>query len=324
MPPSIANNKFISSALPGLSKTLNTAAIYGQDPNKAVTTLNGVNYNYAGDPIETKAPTVVDTAQSDYAKLLTQIKSMQSQQQVYAPKLDFAAINSQARSAAENAVNPYYTKTLNDFLTQQAAKRTQYETQNATNVQNLQDTLKQTLEANALSKERTGADVALNQEQINTQNDQNQQDTGTQFEDQRLADAKALATAGILGSGAGNRATATNAANANTAEGRQNAKFQEQRNQQELFKTRTFEDLAKSGELATANTAKGEKQAKFDLDSYIQNLGFEEQNQRNSLEQQRLSAVGQEQQNQQQLLVNNFINSIADPAKRQAALQAYA
>lgn len=243
--------------------------------------------------------------------------------QVYAPKLDIAAINSQARSAAENAVNPYYTKTLNDFLAQQSAQKQQQQTQFQTNVQNLQDQLKQTQEANALTGTRTTEDVAAKQGLINESNNQNQIDTGTQFEDARLAQAKAQAASGVLGTGAGNRATGVATAGRNTQEGRQNVQFQQQRDQQELFKSRTFEDLAKSNELAKTSEAKGVKAAQFDLDSYIQNAGFTEQNQRNQLEQERLGRVGQEQQNQGRLLVNNFINSIANPAQRQAAVQAY-
>ena len=313
---------YTTPKISGVVNNYGTQTSYSGVPTSLKVTNNPVN-TISGQVASNQD--YLNNAQSETTRLTEQIKNMiaQQNQKVYAPKLDFASINSQARSAAENAVNPYYTKTLNDFLTQQAAKRTQYETQNATNVQNLQDTLKQTLEANALNKERTGADVALNQEQINTQNDQNQVDTGTQFEDQRLADAKALAIAGVLGSGAGNRATGAAQTANNTAEGRQNAKFQEQRNQQELFKTRTFEDLAKSGELATANTAKGEKQAKFDLDSYIQNLGFEEQNQRNSLDAQRQAEIDAKTAKFAQDSYASFIRGITDPRQALAAAQKY-
>lgn len=302
-------------------KDLIGSNIYSQDPNKVKTTLNGVNYNYAGDVI--KAPTApARDPFAEYSALLKQI-SAATTPQVYAPKLDFAAINSQARSSAENAVNPYYTKALNDFLTKQAAQKQQHEAQYNTNVQNIEDTLKQTEEANALTGERTTEDVANKQGLINTANDQNQIDTGTSFEDQRLAEAKAQAQAGVLGSGAGNRQTGVSTANRNTTEGRQNEAFQQQRDQQEQFKTRTFEDLAKSNKLAGTSATKGKAQEKFDLDSYIQNADFDTQDKRNTLESSRQAQILEEQNRQSKLLVNQFINSIADPAKRQAAVQAY-
>lgn len=242
---------------------------------------------------------------------------------VYAPKLDVASINAQARTAAEGAVNPFYTKQLNDFLAQQSAQKLQQQTQHDTNIQNLQDTLKNTLDANALTQTRTGEDAALKQQQTNTANDQNQVDTGNQFETDRLAAAKAQATAGVLGTGAGNRATGVATGARNTTEDRQNQAFQQTRDQTELFKTRTFADLAKSGELATTSENKGEKQANFDLDSYIKNAAFTEQDQRNKLEEARLQRIGQETGSQAKLLFNKYLAGISNPAQYEAAVRTY-
>ncbi len=278
-------------------------------------------------PTTSSAPSGVP---SDYFKqqmdILNQIRNMTvaKNREVYAPKLDFAAINAQARQSAENAVNPYYTKALNDFLAQQSAQRQRQESQFSTNISNIDDNLKQTLESNAITKDRTAADTALAQGQINTAADQAQVDSGDQFEEERLAQARDLAQAGVLGSGAGTRKTSKAIAGRNTGEQRQGEQFQEERNKQELFKTRTFEDLARSGELASAGAEKGKKQAKVDLDAYIQDLSFDETNQRNALEEKRLGAIANEQDSQSKLLINNFINSISDPAQRQAAFQAYA
>ncbi len=243
--------------------------------------------------------------------------------QVYAPRLDIAAVNAQARSSAENAVNPYYTKTLNDFLAQQAVQKQQQTAQYETNVKNIDDTLKNTLEANALSKERTGLDASEKQTDINTANDVNQLDTGNQFEDTRLAEARAQAAAGVLGSGAGNRSTRAATTARNTTEGRQNEAFQEKRKEVELFKTRSFQDLAKSSELAGTGAEKSKKQAKFDLDSYIQNADFAEKDTRNKLEEQRLQRIADEQRNQAKLQFNNYLAKIKDPAQYEAAIRTY-
>lgn len=243
--------------------------------------------------------------------------------QVYAPKLDVAAINAQARSAAENAVNPFYTKQLNEFLTQQGVLKQQHQTQTATDIQNLQDQLANTLQGNEVSRGRSIADETTNQANINTQNDRNQVDTGTQFEDQRLAAARGQATAGTLGTNAGNRATTLATDQRNLTEGRQNQDFQTQRDQQALLKGRSLEDLLRSDTLGTQSEAKGETQAKFDLDNYIQSLGYQEQQTRNSLEQERLQRVGQETQNQAKLGFNNYLSTIKNPAQYAAAVQTY-
>lgn len=242
---------------------------------------------------------------------------------VYAPRLDIAATNAKARAAAESAVNPFYTKQLTDFLAQQAELKRQQEAQYNTNIQNYQDTLKNTLEANALTGARTTEDTGIKTAAINTAQDNNQVDTGTQFEDARIAAARQQAETGVLGTGAGNNQTTTQTTNRNTTEGRTNDQFQLQKDQQELFKTRTFEDLSKSGELATASEGKSEKQAKFDLDNYITNAGYTEKDKRNELEQSRLERIAAESRNQGKLLFNQYLANISNPAQYEAAVRTY-
>lgn len=242
---------------------------------------------------------------------------------VYAPKLDLAAVNAQARTAAENAVNPFYTKTLNDFLAEQAAAKQQKEEQTATDIQNLQDTLKHTQESNALTGARTAEDTTLKTGQINTTQDQNQVVTGDQFETDRIAAARAAAASGTLGSGAGNRAASAAIIKRNTAEGQQNDQFQQAKDAAALAQARTFQDLSTSNDLATEAEAKGEKQSTFDLNNYIKNATFTEQDKRNALEEQRLQAISQEQSNQAKLLYSKYLQSISDPAQYAAAASTY-
>lgn len=243
--------------------------------------------------------------------------------QVLAPRLDVGAINAQARSSAENAVNPLYTKQLNEFLAQQSVLKQQHQTQTATDIQNLQDQLKNTLANNETSRGRAITDEATNQGNINIQNDRNQVDTGNSFEDQRIADAKAQAAGGTLGSNAGNRQTTLATDNRNLTEGRQNQDFQAQRDQQALLKGRSLEDLLNSDTLGTQAEGKGETQANFDLNNYIQGLGYQEQTTRNSLEQERLQRVAQETQNQAKLGFNNYLSTIKNPAQYAAAVSTY-
>ena len=238
--------------------------------------------------------------------------------QVYAPKLDIAATQAKARAAAEGAVNPYYTKVLGDFLARQAAERARTQTQYETNTKNLDDNLANTLEGNEQTKTRTGEDVATNIAEVNQTADEFQTDSGQEFDQARLEIARQASTGG-LGAQKTEGATKTR----NTQEGRQVQKFEVAKQQQELFKTRTFEDLAKSSELAKTNTEKGKKQAKFDLDSYIESADFEEKAQRNSLEQDRLQAVAREQGNQGKLLFNQYLAGISNPAQLQAAVGTY-
>lgn len=242
---------------------------------------------------------------------------------VYAPALDTNAIFNQASSTAAGNVNPYYTKLLNDFITQQGTVRAQQQQQTATNIQNLQDQLTQQLQANQVSGERATEDTGTNEAQINQAADYRQQDQGTAFNNDRNNQAIQLAQSGLTGSGIGANKQATTQETQDTTEARQATADDEAKQVQELTKARTFEDLATSGTNATSTEAKGEKQANFDLNSFITQQTGDLEQQQQQLEQQRQQQLATETGNQTKILVNNFINSIANPAQRQAALQAY-
>lgn len=239
------------------------------------------------------------------------------------PKLDTAALFANARSAAEGAQNPLYTKYLNDFLTQQSAQKQQQQTSYDTSIQNLRDTLKNTLQGNEISGQRNLEDANNKIGDINTQSDQYQTDSGTAFDTARRQDAVKQASQGLLGSGLGNQSTTLAQGDRNTQEARQGADFQRQKDQTALAEGRTFEDLARSGTLATQGEAKGEKAAKFDLDNFIQNQGFDLSNKRNDLEVQRLGAIQGDAQNRAKIALNDYISRITNPEQKLAAVQLY-
>lgn len=252
--------------------------------------------------------------------LLAQIAQMN--QKVYAPALDYNSINSQARSSAEQAVNPYYDKLLNDFLKSQATAKAQTEAQTATNISNLQDTLKNTIEGNTITGARTAEDTATNLGQINTAADQFQTDSGQKFATDRVAKAEALSKAGLTG-GLGAQQTEADQTARNTTEKRQEQTFQTQRNTQELSKARTFEDLSRSTSMATGTEAKGEKQANVDLGNFIENQGLDLTGEQNKLAASKEADIISKTASVRGGLVQSFINSISNPAQRQAALSAY-
>lgn len=241
---------------------------------------------------------------------------------VYAPKLDIAGMNAQARSAAENAVNPYYTKALNDYLEKAAFSRSVQQKQTETGIKNLEDSLANTLEQNAVTQERTAQDTTTNMDQIARTADQFQTDSGTDFDKARIAQARAAAVAGTTGGTSAAAQQDLQAGNA-TAETRQTQQFQDQKDQQQLFKDRTFEDITHSNSQATTSKEKGVKQANFDLDTFIQNQALEEKDTRNSLEKSRVQDVAANSQSQASLLFSQWLAGISDPAKYLAAAQTY-
>ncbi len=302
-------SKYLQGALTMLPGSAATIPLYNiakgaiSNPNQFMNTLSRIGSPAAPTPTPPPA-------------------SLSMPRVVAPPKLDYAAIQTQARAQAENAVNPYYTSQLNKFLEQQSFQKQQQQAQTETNVKNLEDTLKNTLEGNTIQQGRTAEDVALNQANINQTADQFQTDTGQAADANRIAQARQIAQAGTTGGLGAQQQEATQIAR-NTGEKRQEQQFQQQRNTQELFKTRTFEDLARSGELATASTEKGKKQADFDLNNFMKNADFELENKKGQLEVQRLQAVGDEQSKQARLAYNQYLAKIKDPAQLALAGQIY-
>ena len=295
MQPNLQSSNFIDTLL---NRTINTGKSL---INKAGTTLK-----QAATP-----PPPPKTVPSIYP-------TYRSTPTVYAPRLDLATLGAQARAGAESAVNPYYTKQLNEFLAKQAAQKQQRQTQYDMNIKNAEEQLKQTLEGNEIEKARTTEDVAENQQQIAQTADEFQTDTGQQFAEDRLALAKETSTGGL-----GQQKVEKVQTARNLQETRQTGQFEQQKQKQDLFKNRTFEDLLRSGEIATKGTTRAKEAEKFDLDSYIQNAGFAEIEERNTLEKQRLEEVGRAEATQRQLAFNNYLAGISDPAKFAAAVSTY-
>lgn len=272
-------------------------------------------------PISYGPPAAAPTDYSAQTQAL--LRQIQASQSAYAPNLNLSTVYAQAGKSAAGAVNPYYTKQLKDFVAQQTADKINQQKQTQVNIQNLQDQLANTLQGNSITQARTGQDVLQNEQQINQTADRTQQDQGTQFDQARIAQAKQVASQGLTASGLGQGQVLQSQTDRNLQETRQAADVQQQTQAQELFKTRTFEDLARSGTLAQQSKTKGVTQANFDLNKYIQGQKFDLRNQKQTLENQRLSRLAQETQTRAKLAVNKFIQSISNPAQRQAAAQVY-
>lgn len=270
------------------------------------------------------AQTQASSTSSNISALLARIQALTNapQKQVYAPALDYKAISAQARQQAEAAVNPFYTKQLNDFLTAQSVQKQQQQVSHDTAVQNLQDQLDATIKANETTGARTTEDVATNEAAVNQATDEFQTDSGQQFSTDRLQQARDLAKAGLTGGLGSQQAEATTTAH-NTTEKRQVDQADKQKQAQELLKARTFEDLATSGTLASTAKEKGVKQTDVDLADFIENQGLELTSKQSELAHNKESDILNKASSISGGLVQDFINNIANPAQRQAALQAY-
>lgn len=241
---------------------------------------------------------------------------------VYAPAIDLAGINARSRQQASEAVNPYYTKRLNDFLAEQAFKKDVKNKQTGMDITSLEDQLKQALETSQITGTRTTEDTARNVGKLNTQEDEFQTDSGSEFDIERIAQARVKAQSGLTG-GIGSQGEEGAQAKRNTGEKRQVREFEQGREEQIIGKARTFEDLARSDVQASSTKEKGVTQQKFDLDNFIKSTDFETTEKSAGIEEMRMKAQADKEREYNQIAVNNFIASIANPAQRDAARRAY-
>lgn len=251
---------------------------------------------------------------NDYIKGLQSQLSALQQQLAYQPKLptfDVLGNYNRARSTAEAAVNPLYEKYLKDFLAKQQMQREnkQQETQ-LTREQNALE-LSQSLAQSAVDRTRAAEDTATGIQQLNTQEANMQQDTGTQFDIDRRANAEALAASGLTTSGIGRNNMFEQEQQRNISEDRQVKEFNNQRQAKELFKTRTFEDLARGDKNSQDVAAAKDKAAQFDLDSYLEELAADETVFRTDNEVKRLADISSQQQTYAQQGTQAFLASLA-------------
>lgn len=234
----------------------------------------------------------------------------------YLPYFNVMANYTQARGAAEKAVNPLYQQKLTDYLKQAEVQKQRKQEDFNRNTTQLDEALATNLEASGIARTRTAEDVQNNLSQLATAEGEFQQDSGTNFDKARLS---LLRNVGDAGGGMDAQAINEQTAQQNTAEGRQVRSFNVQKDAQNLLKTRTFEDLARSDTLATKQTGQQKDLVKIDLDRYLQDMVTNEANTRNQLELERLQAVLAEQGNQEKLGVMRFLSTLSGNAYKNAA-----
>lgn len=249
------------------------------------------------------------------------LNSINSQPRPAVP--NFAAINATARKRAAKAVNPFYQKELKTFLQKQTLNKKRAKNDYQRNIKDLQEALDTTLETSEIGRERTAEDVATNLGEIANTEDVFQTQEGQGFDQARQALAGELAQSNLTGSGLGAQQEARAIDQRNFETKQQTRSFNVQKEAQNLFKTRTFADLARSDTLATSETAKKKKYAKIDIDRYVKDLATETKSGKRSFEQQRLAALAQEEDRQRSLQFRRFLKSIGDPGVLSATASTY-
>lgn len=144
----------------------------------------------------------------------------------------------------------------------------------------IQFSLGNTLQDNQVNRTRTTEDVNQAVQNINKAEGIYQQDEGQAFDQNYRQVAEQLAASGAANTGLGQQQTADMIRLRNVQNQRQLDEFVGQREAKELFKTRTFEDLARGDQRAQQLAANQTKAAQFDLDSALEDIVINEGNQK--------------------------------------------
>jgi hypothetical protein len=213
----------------------------------------------------------------------------------------------QAQSAAERAQNPLYEQKLNQFLARNEAKRGQARGRFNLEAETIGMEKANTIEENQINRGRTAEDTQMAIEGINIAEGNYQGNEGREFDQQYRQAAEQIAASGMATSGLGRQQSSDAIRLRNVTNQQQLDAFNSQREAKQLFKERTFEDLARGDvnaeKLATSRT----RAAQFDLDSAIEDLFWDEEVFKVENESERLKAVRSDAQNYQQLGIEQFL-----------------
>lgn len=210
------------------------------------------------------------------------------------PTFDILGNYNRAKTQAEQNQRGFYDRIWNDKINQWNAQRQSKEKERNFGLE--QNTVANRIarEDNQTNRVRTGEDVTAAIQQINQGETNFQQDEGTQFDTERRALIEAVAGAGLTESGLGQQQIGNAVVTRNIGSERQVAEFETQRQAKELFRNRTFADLARGDLRADEKKLLDDKSINMNFDNYLAELAAEQKASRTSWEADLAGAIAEE------------------------------
>jgi hypothetical protein len=218
-----------------------------------------------------------------------------------------------AREIATSNVSPYYESQLQQFRKEQELRRGRASEDFNTATTAIDTEMQNIKRANDLQQARTEEDVKQNIEEIVRSEAEAQLDSATGFNRAFNTLRGNQAQAGTLRSGIGQQQQAEGVADKRTAEGRVTAAADRQTKAQQLFKTRTFADIATSNELAVAEGGTRKKSAKVNLDRIIEDSINDAVTKEQQIAIEKQQTIEQQVAPAAQTLFNQFVSTLRDP-----------
>lgn len=253
------------------------------------------------------------------ALLKAQLARLQAEANVKIPNLNVSDVWNQSYNAAIGSVSPYYQRQLDLFLEKQNTERARaYETRDI-EVTNLVKELQNYLTGTGIQRTRTGEDVTTKLGQISEDERLRQQQEAQQYDIGRRGLQQQTAQAGLTFSGLGRQQLGQAAQQRKFTETQQVQEVKRQKAASELYRTRTFEDLARGETLKKEETGTKEKAIQLDLNRMIEDLAYEEKTKREQIEFEKQQAAYAAQGQFAKQAYLNYLGGLSTAQKEKAS-----
>ncbi len=218
-----------------------------------------------------------------------------------------------AREIAASNVSPYYEKQLNQFRERQNLRRNRAKEDFGRVQSDIDREIKTVQEGNKIAQARTEEDVQKNIEDVVRQEAEAQLGSSTSFNRAYDALRGGQAQSGTLRSGIGKQQPGQAVGDKKLAESRITAGADRQTKAQQLFKTRTLQDIARSNELALQEGEVRKKSGQINLDRLIQDTLDETIAREQETELQKQQTIESQVGPAAQTLFNKFTSELRNP-----------
>jgi len=247
----------------------------GQDPSKVVGYINGRPYNYAGDFTDGGPQYGNGTSGAILQGLQPQNFTVQAPRTPKIFNWDITGNMNKAKEQGQQQANVRYNATVREATKRFNQLNAQAKKGFELSKKGIDYQEQMALEDNAVNRTRVGEDTTKAIENVNKAEGIYQQDEGQLFDQNYRQVAEQLAAAGAATTGLGKQQTSDMIRLRNVGNQRQLDEFNSQRETKELFKTRTFEDLARGDDRAQTLAANQIEGAKFDLDKALEDTAYD-------------------------------------------------
>lgn len=239
------------------------------------------------------------------------------------PALNLNSLYQTSKSKAITDVTPYFQNQLSLFMQSQAAKRNQQQQEYQNQITDLGDELNAYLGENEVTRTRTAEDTTKNLGQIGEDEQLRQTAEGRMADRGERGLRDQVAEAGMSYSGLGQQAIEESRTDRALTEKEKTTEVARKKEMQNLFKTRTFEDLSRGDTLKTQETDKGKTRAKqkYDYDTVITDL--ETQMEEIKIEMDKMAEVSRKTGEYEKMGIQDFIGGLGTQAQKDRAAQVY-